>query len=58
MADNRTRWAKAHDFTPTRDAESASHAATFAALNLLVRHATGPEAIDAPLPDRWSPPEA
>jgi len=40
MADKRTNWAKTHDFTPTRDAESSRHPETFAALRDLVRTAT------------------
>lgn len=40
MADTRTNWARTHDFTPTRDAESSRHPATFAALKEIVRTTT------------------
>jgi hypothetical protein len=40
MADKRTNWAKTHDFTPARDAESKRHPLTFTELREQVRKAT------------------
>lgn len=40
MADTRTSWAKTHDFTPARDAESARHPTTFAELRQRVQAAS------------------
>ncbi len=40
MADKRTNWAKTHDFTPARDAESARHPATFTELRQRIQAAT------------------
>jgi hypothetical protein len=40
MADKRTNWAKTHDFTPARDAESKRHPLTFSELRDHVKRAT------------------